>query len=197
MVRLCRANGVHAESLQGDFATPASTEAFLLRYREKFPDTEVLINNVGNFFKTPPLQTSFRDWHELFQTNLHAPFMLIQGLAESFKKHKGNIVNIGVAGLETMEAKTGVAYGITKQGLLMLTKALAKELAADQVRVNMVSPGILNNSVGLPDDPNLLPVPMKRTGTPYEVARVIAFLLDPESSYITGQNIEVAGGAFL
>ncbi len=72
----------------------------------------------------------------------------------------------------------------------MLTKSLAKELAASNVRVNMVSPGQLDISV---DKPNPAALPMQRLGTAEETARVVAFLLE-KGQYITGQNIEVAGG---
>ena len=87
------------------------------------------------------------------------------------------------------------AYTITKLGLWMLTRSLAKELAPSQVRVNMVSPGYLDISVDLPEDVSKLP--MGRSGTTKEVANIIALLLDKQSSYITGQNIEVAGAVRL
>ena len=77
----------------------------------------------------------------------------------------------------------------------MLTKTLAKELAPYKVRVNMVSPGLLENAVDLAE--NLPKMPMKRAGKLDEVAKAVAFLLDPSNEYITGQNLEVAGAARL
>ena len=80
---------------------------------------------------------------------------------------------------------------MTKQGLWMLTVSLAQELAPFGVRVNMVSPGYLDIAVDLPSANQL---PMQRPGYSFEVARVISFLIDPKSQYITGQNVEVSGG---
>ena len=87
------------------------------------------------------------------------------------------------------------AYTMTKASLLLLTKSLALELAPDQVRVNMISPGYLEDSVDLPMD--LSKIPMQRPAKSEEVADVIAFLLSDKAYYLTGQNIEVAGGTRL
>lgn len=191
-----RIGGVHADSLQGDFSTPDSTQAFIKTYLAKFESTANLINNVGNYLINSALETSLSDCNNLFQTNLHAPFALIQGLVPSIKRHQGNIINIGVAGIDSFRADTyHTLYGITKLSLLMLTKSLAKELAPSLVRVNMVSPGYLENSVDLTENGRSLP--MKRACTLKEVGDVIAFLLKNENQYITGQNIEVSGGVRL
>ena len=85
------------------------------------------------------------------------------------------------------------AYTSTKAALLWLTKSLARELAPDRVRVNMVSPGQLDISHAVLSSPPM----MGRAGTVQEVGEVVAFLLNPENCYITGQNIEVAGGLAL
>ncbi len=188
--------GAKAECIQGDFSTPQSVQEFIERYTQRFPDTQNLINNVGNYLIKSALQTDQGEWLDLFQTNLNAPAALINALIPSIAKHKGNIINIGVTGIETPYADTySPAYTITKFGLWLLTKSLAKELAAKQVRVNMVSPGLLENAVDLQQ--NLSKIPMQRPGKLEEVARVVLFLLDPASGYITGQNIEVAGAVRL
>jgi 3-oxoacyl-[acyl-carrier protein] reductase len=136
------------------------------------------------------------EWLKLFQTNLHAPFILIKHLVSSLCQHRGHIINIGAAGLGRMRADTySTAYTLTKQNLWMLTRSLALELAPAGVRVNMVSPGHLETSVNLPTDP--LKLPMGRPGYHHEISRLILFLLDPANHYITGQNIEVAGGVSL
>lgn len=193
VVEECREKGAAAECIQGDFSTTEGVEIFLKHYLKRFHNTENLVNNVGNYLIVPTLSTPFEEWEALMQTNLNAPFMLIQGLIPSIKQQEGNIINLGVSGLNSWRADVSSgAYTVTKAGLWVLTKSLAKELAKDHVRVNMVSPGQLDNSVDLPKD--LKGLPMQRAGSPVEVARVIDFLLDPASSYITGQNIEVAGG---
>lgn len=189
----CRQMGVKAETIQGDLASNEGVDSFISRYLERFPETSVLINNVGNYLLKSSTQTSVQEWQDLFQTNLTAPFVLSNALVPSLKKHRGHLINIGVNGLLFARADTyATAYSITKYGLWMLTRSLAKELAVEGVRVNMVSPGLMENAVDLE---KILPLVPFKTATPLsEVAGLITFLLKPENTHITGQNIEVAGG---
>lgn len=196
VVKVCRKIGVEAESIQGDFSSLESIEDFVRRCRRQFPEIQNLINNVGNYLAKPLSDTTAAEWQDVFHTNLQAPFILSQAFISSLKQYQGNIVNIGMAGVGGMhaDAKRG-AYKIAKMGLLMLTRVLAKELAGDRIRVNMVSPGYLENAVDLPKDASVLP--MLRPAGLEEVARVVWFLLEDKSNYITGQNIEVSGGVAL
>jgi NAD(P)-dependent dehydrogenase (short-subunit alcohol dehydrogenase family) len=193
VVKACRAKGVMAEMIQGDFSTPESTAQFIERYLAQFPTTKYLVNNVGNYLLKSASQTSDSEWQEVFQSNLFAPMALMRALLPSLKKEKGSIVNIGFAGAGG-PAEKSTAYSIAKNALWMLTRALALELAPDGVRVNLVSPGHLQETI-VPVDVRTLP--MQRLGLPEEVVRAIAFFLDDQNGYITGQNIEVAGGVRL
>lgn len=189
VVAQCKALGCQAETIQGDFKSVESVKEFITRYLQQFPETEVLINNVGDYLIGSALNTSIEDWTYLFQVNLHTPFMLTHALAPSLLRNKGQVINLGVSGLHRHTANIyRTAYALTKQGLWGLTLALARDWASQGVRVNMVSPGELDNSV------DHRPIPMQRPASCWEVCRVVNFLLDPESAYITGQNIEVAGG---
>lgn len=189
VVSSCRSIGGRAAAIQGDFSSIAGVNDFVLRYLQQFPETSGLINNVGDYFIRSALQTSIDDWISLFQVNLHTPFILTQALAPSLIRHKGQIINIGVSGLNHHSANTyATAYYLTKEGLRGLTISTARELASKGVRVNMVSPGQLDISIDHHS------IPMQRPAYCSEVCRVVNFLLDPDSAYITGQNIEVAGG---
>lgn len=189
--KICQSQGVRAEIIQGSFDTIESTQRFCNEYLERFTLTHNLINNVGNFLIKPALKTTVEEWLSIFQNNLNAPFIITKALENSIKEEKGAIINIGVSGLHTARADIySTAYTCAKMGLWMLTKSLAKEMASDFVRVNMVSPGYMENAVDLPR--NSATLPMGRPGKLSEVADVIAFLLD--TPYVTGQNIEVAGG---
>jgi NAD(P)-dependent dehydrogenase (short-subunit alcohol dehydrogenase family) len=193
VVDCCRKLGVKAHAVRGSFSSRESVEQFILELKSAYTEIQHLINNVGEYFIGSPLSTPLSEWEALFQVNVYTPLALIYGLLPTIIKLQGNIVNIGVAGLEKMRADDHyTAYTMTKMDLLMLTRAFAKELAPSFVRVNMVSPGYLENSVDLPSETSKFP--MKRPAYFQEVARVVAFLLDQESNYITGQNIEVAGG---
>jgi NAD(P)-dependent dehydrogenase (short-subunit alcohol dehydrogenase family) len=196
VVQTCKSCGVHADCIQGDFATLESAGDFIGRYMKAFPETCALINNVGNYLIKSALDTPIDQWCLQFQTNLHAPFFLIQALMPSLKAHRGSVVNIGAAGLHELRANTySTAYMIGKTALWMLTKSIALEAAPFNVRVNMVSPGYLENSIDQPKD--LKRLLMQRLASCSEVADVVAFLLQENSGYITGQNIEVAGGVRL
>ena len=106
----------------------------------------------------------------------------------------GNIINIGMAGLEGARANVlGADYFVSKIGLLALTRSLAAAYAERNIRVNMVSPGQLDNSVDLPPPDEIgRTVPLGRAGALDEVAQAVAYLLD--ATYVTGVNIDVAGG---
>jgi NAD(P)-dependent dehydrogenase (short-subunit alcohol dehydrogenase family) len=192
----CRQLGVKAKAIQGDFSTTESTQVFAKKYLQEFPDTKNLVNNVGNYFIGSALQTPIEQWMELFQNNLNTPLILIQALGDSLKKSEGSIVNIGVAGINNIRADVySTAYSCAKTCLWMLTKSLAAEFAAYRVKVNMISPGYLDIAVDLPQEINKLP--MKRPAESKEIAEAIAFLLGGKAQYITGQNIEIAGGTRL
>lgn len=185
----CRKYG-QAEVIQGDFLDQESVQAFVQEYQERFPSTECLVNNVGNYLIKPSLETSLHELASLFQTNVFAPFMITKALSV-----RGSIVNLGVAGLTGERADTYCsAYTMTKGSLLQWTRSLAKELSSQLISVNMVSPGYLDDSIDLPE---LSKLPMKKTVSYQEVARLVAFLLDKKNRSITGQNIEIAGGVRL
>lgn len=196
VVACCRKFGVSAEAIQGDFASRTSLDNFIKRYRRRFRATHNLVNNVGNYLVARASETSEDEWYALFQTNLHAPFAISKALLPSLQRHHGSIINIGFSGVNYLRADShSTAYNVTKSALWMLTRSLAFELAPLGIRVNMVSPGHLENSVDKPLNPRALP--MHRLGTLSEVVRVVVFLLQDESGYITGQNIDVAGGVRL
>jgi NAD(P)-dependent dehydrogenase (short-subunit alcohol dehydrogenase family) len=188
-VEACRKKGVEAAAVQCDFDSCESVERFGHDYLEQFPDTHLLINNVGNYSTQSVGEIGIADWISLFQTNLHAPFILSKVIGEALIKNRGQMINIGSSGIKKRAAHIYAgAYQLTKESLWAMTLSLAREWAPKQVRVNMVSPGELDNSV------DHLPIPMGRPGHIEEICRAVRFLIDPKNSYITGQNIEVAGG---
>lgn len=188
----CGGFGVQVDIIQGDFDESSGLEDFIRRYTQAFDHTYALINNVGSYLTKPTLETTYHEWQRIFHNNLHAPFYLTTSLFPQLKKQKGAIINIGVAGLNRQQANSyASAYAIAKSALLLLTKSVAKELASDSVRCNMISPGHLPNSVDLKNPQEL---PMHREAQYEEVVKLALFLLGNDAQYITGQNIEVAGG---
>jgi NAD(P)-dependent dehydrogenase (short-subunit alcohol dehydrogenase family) len=164
--------------------------------RGKSPHLDVLVNNVGVYKTGPLLDFSADDFEATLQSNLIGTFRLIQAL-QPLLPQGGSVINIGYAGVEALSGSThNTAYLISKTGLLVLTKSLAMSLAPRGVRVNMVSPGILSNSVELPEHPSDF-VPAHRLGTVAEVTDAVEFLIGEGAGYITGINLDVAGGYHL
>lgn len=197
VVERCRLEGVDSLPLQADFLSSASLEEFATSCLEQTNySIGHLVNNVGLYASEPLLDSSEKLWHELWQANVVAPIALVRHLQASLRKAQGTITNVGVAGLGRAVAnRYNPVYTMTKMALLQATRSLAQELAVYGMRVNMVSPGHLDHSVDLERYRHALP--MLRPGSSREVAQLIGYLMEPGASYITGQNIEVAGGALL
>jgi len=187
------AAGGRARALKVDVADKQAVAATFADIAAREGRVDLLVNNVGNY---NPQEVTTLDpdvWDETIATNLSGAFYCCyQALA--LMPAGGNIVNIGMAGLEGIRANTrGADYYVSKTGLLVLTRALAKAYAARNIRVNMVSPGQLDNSVDLPPPDEIGRwVPLGRSGTLDDMAQAVHYLLD--AGYVTGVNLDVAGG---
>lgn len=175
-----------------------STEEGCLRLARSLPPgrLDLLVHNVGIYRTGAILSTSAQDWSAMLRANLDAPFHLSRLLVPRMPPGS-SIVAIGYAGTSRLAGalRTG-AYSVTKTGLLVLMRSLALELGPSGIRVNVVSPGQLENSVDLPEDISRR-VPLGRAGRTREVADAVAWLASEEASYVTGQDLEVAGGLML
>lgn len=139
------------------------------------------------------------DWHEVLDTNLDGTFNLTKAAIVTLLKQKsGNIVNISsVSGIVGLPRQTN--YAASKGGIISFTKALAKEVAAYNIRVNAVAPGFIETDMlkDLREDFKnqvLQKIPLGRMGKPEEVAKAVKFLVSDEARYITGQTIVIDGG---
>lgn len=190
-----RAHGGDATLVTGDISSRQGCEE-LLSQVDPARGLDLLVNNIG-VYRTGPLATlSPGDWDAMLRTNLDGTFHCTQ-LALPLLRDGASIVNLGYVGVASLAgtAKTA-AYSATKAGILVLTKSFALELAPRRIRVNMVSPGQLDNSVDLPED-YARRIPLGRPGTSEEIAGVVSWLASQAGSYVTGQNIDVAGGLML
>ena len=156
---------------------------------------DVLINNASSFFPTPIGTVDEQQWNDLIGTNLKAPFYLSQAAARALTSTRGCIINIVDVHAER-PLKTYAVYSIAKAGLVMLTKALARELGPS-VRVNAVAPGvILWPERGIDDVTKqriISRTALKREGSPQDVARAVLFLIR-DADYTSGDVIKIDGG---
>ncbi len=196
-------NKIRADSaaiLSADLNNTQTLSPLIQAAQQIWGTLDVLINNASNFYPTPLGTVTEQQWDDLSASNLKGPFFLAQAAAPLLTQQQGCIINL-VDIRARQPLKDFSAYCIAKAGLLMLTKVLAKELAP-QVRVNAIAPGV----VLWPDDENeydestrtriLARTPLKRAGTPEDIAKTALFLIN-QADYITGQVIAVDGGRTL
>ncbi|HRI78070.1 MAG TPA: SDR family oxidoreductase [Cyclobacteriaceae bacterium] len=196
---LPQSNKLHR--LDGDVTVPGFHNLILQRVRETWGELDVLVNNVGTNIRKKFVEYTDEEIRKLFEINLFHMTALTQGAFEFLKKSgKGCVVNIAsVAG--SFDTQTGPPYGMTKAGMIQLTRHLAAEWAPFNIRVNSVSPWFIQT----PLTENLLAqpgrieqivarTPLGRVGKPEEICGIAAFLAMDKASYITGQNILIDGG---
>jgi len=161
-----------------------------------FGRLDAVVNNAASFYPTPVGEITPDDWETLIGANLRAPLFIAQAAAPALRKTQGAIVNITDIHAER-PLKNYVLYSVAKAGLVGLTRSLARELAPE-VRVNAVAPG----PILWPDDDTfdelsrqriISHTPLKREGTPEDIAKAVHFLL-AEATYVTGETINVDGG---
>ncbi len=181
-----------------ELALPEECERLIGRVLEHFGRLDGLVNNASAFFPTPVEALSAADFDRLMAVNARAPLLLSLAAAPALAQSRGAIVNIGdVFGVRPLPRF--LAYSTSKAALLMITSALARELAP-AVRVNAVLPGTVLPSE-LPEKAESAELvaaraPLARLGTPEEVAAAVRFLL-LEASYTTGALLPVDGGRLI
>ncbi len=177
-----------------------AAEELASKVLDRFGRVDLLVNNASSFYPTPVGSVGEDDWNRLVGGNLKGPFFLSQALANSLGRSGGSIINLIDIHGERALADHSV-YSVSKAGLAMMTKSLARELAP-AVRVNGVSPGaILWPESDEPEEDErrqrqLQRVPLGRRGDPQDIAEAVLFLAE-RAPYVTGQIIAIDGGRSL
>lgn len=165
---------------------------------ERFGRLDALVNNASTFFPTPVGTVTPAQWHQLFASNAQAPFFLVQAAAPHLRTTHGSIVNLADIYAERPLPEHSV-YCMAKAALVMMTQSLAQELGPG-VRVNAIAPGAVlwpDSGQDYADRAGLVArTPLRRLGTPSEVAAAVLFLLR-DATFTTGQVINVDGGRTL
>lgn len=161
-----------------------------------------LINNAGITNDNLLMRMSDEQWSSVIDSNLNSLFRVTKSIVKDMMKARvGRIINIGsIVGMMGNAGQSN--YSATKSGLLGFTKSLARELSSRNINVNSISPGFINTDMtkALSEDQiDALSknIPLNRIAEPSEIASVASFLLSDDSSYITGENINVNGGLYM
>ncbi|MGV6809289.1 MAG: pteridine reductase [bacterium] len=192
-----RANSCYL--VQGDLLATSTLDRLIEQTLAQTQRLDILVNNASSFYPTPIGKTTVDQWDDLFGTNAKAPFFLSQAAYPALQAHHGCVINIvDIHGSRPL--KHYPVYSAAKASLIMLTQALARELAP-QVRVNAVAPGaILWPEMGVNQQAEnaelLAKTALKRQGSPDDIAKAVRFLAQ-DANYITGQVIAVDGGRLL
>ena len=192
--------GVAAETIQFDVSDRAQVQAVLSAWIENNADKtiEVLVNNAG--IREDALMMWMKDeqWDTVLNTSLGGFFSVTRIVVNSMLMKKyGRIINIvSLSGLKGLPGQTN--YSAAKAGVIGATKALAQEIGRKGITVNAVAPGFIKTDMTGDLNENELKnmIPLKRFGTPEEVAHTVAFLATKEAAYITGEVISVNGGLY-
>jgi 3-oxoacyl-[acyl-carrier protein] reductase len=192
-----------ALALWADVGRRSSVQAMFEQLQAQFGRIDALINTAGLNIDKPFMEMSDADWSGVVETILTGSFICSQEFARRYQGEAGHILNLGAV-TALRGRKNGANYCSARAGVLTLTKCLALELSP-RIRVNCVTPGYINTSEVVEryklDEPEnleraLSSIPMHRLGTPQDVFQVMDFIIN-SSSYITGQNYYVDGGAYM
>lgn len=194
--------GVQVLAVKGDVANFEECENFVKQVIERFGQIDVLVNNAGITKDMLLMRMKKEDFEQVIDTNLVGTFNVTKNVVPyMMKARSGRIINISsVVGISGNAGQTN--YSASKAGIIGFTKSLAKEIASRNILVNAVAPGFIETNMTdvLKDDVKqeiAKNIPLKRMGTAQDVANVIKFLASDDSSYITGQVINVDGGMLM
>jgi len=186
-----------------DLAKADSIKAFIAEASKVLDGgpLHALVNNAGLSPKTPYkerlgcLNGDLDAWREVFEINFFAALRLSRGFASALHNGHGAIVNITSIAGHAIHPFAGSAYSISKAALSAMTREMAGEFAALDVRVNAVAPGEIETSMIQPEYEALIPrIPLDRMGVPRDVASTVYYLCSDDSNYVTGTEIWVTGG---
>lgn len=194
--------GVQILAVKGDVSNFEDCENFVKQVIERFGQIDVLVNNAGITKDMLLMRMKKEDFEQVIDTNLVGTFNVTKNVVPyMMKARSGRIINISsVVGISGNAGQTN--YSASKAGIIGFTKSLAKEIASRNILVNAVAPGFIETNMTdvLKDDVKqeiAKNIPLKRMGTAQDVANVVKFLASDDSSYITGQVINVDGGMLM
>jgi 3-oxoacyl-[acyl-carrier protein] reductase len=197
-----RAIGRKAEPYVVDVADPQAVAAVVDKIVDTFSRVDILVNNAGITRDGLIVRMSEADWEAVLAVNLKGCFSFVKAVAGPMMRQRAGTI-ISIASIVGMMGNPGQAnYAASKAGVIGLTKSVAKELASRNITANAIAPGFIKTRMTdkLTDaqrDKMLAQIPLKRLGSPDDVARAALFLASPQANYITGQVLVVDGGMLM
>jgi len=196
------ASGFTAKAFVADVASRMAVHAMIEEIREESGRIDILINNAGVEPHASLLELDEWDWDRTLAVNLKGAFLLTQSVGRLMVEQGGGVIlNIASIAGRAHGLKDRAAYVASKTGLIGFTREAARELAAYNIRVNAVCPGVIETEMtaALRQDPAVVArwledIPLHRLGSPADVVGLALFLCSPEAAYLTGQAINVDGG---
>ncbi len=211
---LSREYGVKTAAVHLDVTDTDSVAAMASKVKEDFGRVDILCNNAGASFGVPNGIHTYDEgaWMKTVDVNLHGVFRVSKAIVPLMQDNGGSIINTASRAGKVPPLFNG-AYAVSKAGVIMMTKVMAKELAGLKIKVNAVCPGqimtdlekwrfgleaqFFNTTEQEQEEKMCATIPMGRIGSPKEIADLVAYLASDQSSYITGQALNVCGGQLM
>ena len=193
--------GGKAIAVQADVAKTEDIERLFAEAKKAFGRLDILVNNAGVYRFAPLEEVTEDEFHRQFNTNVLGLILATREAVKYFDADGGSVINIGSNATE-LTPPTTVVYTATKGAVSAITRVLAKELGPKKIRVNSINPGGVEtegfHTLGVPgsdfEKQMIAQTPLGRIGQPRDIAPAAAFLASPDSAWITGEILQVAGG---
>ena len=201
-VEAITSSGGKAEVASADVSDAAAVDALIGGTLQRHGRIDILVNNAGIAKDQLMLRMKRDDWDQVIATNLTAAFALTQAVLKPMIRQKGGRI-VCISSVVGQSGNAGQAnYAASKAGLIGFAKAVAQEVASRNITVNVVAPGLIETDMTRAITDNAREewaarIPLKRLGTPEDIAAAVCFLASDEAAYITGQVLAVNGGMYM
>lgn len=193
--------GGKAIAVKGDVAKQKDIENLFAETKKAFGRLDILVNNAGVYQFAPLAEATEEQLHRQFGVNVFGLILATREALKYFGDNGGSVINIGST-VSSLTPPSSVVYTATKGAVDAVTRVLAKELGPQKIRVNSINPGAVETegyqALGMPDSDfekqAIVQTPLGRIGQPNDIAPAVVFLASPDSGWITGELLQVAGG---
>lgn len=189
--------------IPADVSKNIEVQDMISRTLAHFGKIDILVSNAGKMFVGTVEDIAEEDWDLALAVNLKSVFLCSKAIIPHMKKFKkGRIITMSSAGGKNPLTITGTNYGVSKAGIIYLTRRMASDLGKYGITVNCIAPGPIDTDMSRAFPPNALKsfcknIPLGRIGQPEDVAKVALFLASDDADYVTGEVIDVNGGSYI